>query len=99
MNTFTIRVVLHEGTWQDYFALEEDLAKKGIVDVIAGSDGNAYKMPPAEYNYIGPETIEQVREMARASAAKIGKFKQVFVTQASQQAWVGLEVVQQRRTA
>ena len=98
MALYIIRVELHDALWQHYVDMARDLATKGITDVIGASNGNAYKMSPAEYNYSGPENIDAVLNAVQASAAKTGKRHAVFVTEAAQTKWNGLEVVQARRT-
>jgi hypothetical protein len=99
MAQYIIRVELHDALWQHYVDMAKDLATKGITDVIAASDGNSYKMSPAEYNYVGSENIDAVFEAVRASATKTGKRNAVFVTEATRTKWIGLEVAAARRTA
>jgi hypothetical protein len=99
MALFIIRVELHDAQWQHYVDMARDLATKGITDEILASDGNVYKMSPAEYNYSGSESIDAVLSSAQASAAKTGKRHAVFVTQAQQTKWNGLPVVRAQRTA
>jgi hypothetical protein len=99
MSLFIIRVELHEANWQHYVEMAKDLASKGITDVITADNGNSYKMSPAEYNYIGTESLETVLEAVKTCAAKTGKRYAVFVTEAKQTKWIGLDVVQARRTA
>lgn len=99
MALYIIRVELKDAQWQHYVDMAKDLASKGITDVIAASDGNSYKMSPAEYNYSGNEGIDAVLNAAKASAAKTGKKHAVFVTQAATTKWTGLDVVASRRTA
>ena len=99
MTSFTIRVELHDANWQHYVDMAKDLATKGITDVITADDGTSYKMPPAEYNYVGNASMQQVYEATAASAAKTGKRYGVLVTEAAQRQWVGLEQVQARRSA
>src|SRR5262245_42614747 len=70
MSSYTIRVELHDASWQQYIDLANDLARKGITDQILASDGNIYKMPPAEYNYEGNAYIDAVLDSVRESANK-----------------------------
>jgi hypothetical protein len=56
-------------------------------------------MSPAEYNYVGQSTINDVLNAVAASAAKTGKRHAVFVTEATRRMWNGLQVVQARRSA
>jgi hypothetical protein len=97
MASFTIRVELHDATWQNYINLAADLAKQGVTDVITADDGTTYKMSPAEYNYDGAASIDDVLNAVGAAAARTGKKHAVFVTQSTQRKWRGLQAVQQRR--
>jgi len=99
MAIFTIRVELHDANWQHYVDMAKDLASKGITDVITGDNGTSYKMPPAEYNYVGNASMQQVHDATCASAARTGKRYGVLVTEAARRQWVGLEQVQARRSA
>jgi hypothetical protein len=79
--------------------MARDLATKGITDVIVADSGTSYKLPPAEYNYVGNASADNVLEAAKASAAKTGRRYAVFVTEATRRTWIGLEVLQARRSA
>jgi hypothetical protein len=89
MSMFTVRVELHSATWQDYTNLAKDLAVKGITDVITADDGKRYKMPPAEYNYVGNESIDAVYNAAVASAVGTGRNHAVLVSEAVRRKWMG----------
>ena len=91
MSLFTIRVELHDASWSDYNALAKQLAQQGVVDVIRGDDGRTYKLPPAEYNYEGNATAEQVRDAVRRVANVTGRQNAVFVSDAICRSWAGLE--------
>lgn len=99
MTYFTIRVELHDANRQHYADMAKDLATNGITDVIVADNGASYKMPPAEYNYVGNVSAENVLDAAKASAAKTGRRYAVFVTEATRRTWVGLETIQVRRPA
>jgi hypothetical protein len=99
MSAFSIRVELHQATWQDYENLANDLLRQGITRTITADNGGTYHLPPAEYNYQGNATIDAVLNAASASAQKTGRRHAVFVTEASQRKWVGLDLVQARRSA
>lgn len=93
MANFNIRVVLHDNaTWQDYTNLASNMAARGMIDIIVGSDGRHFKLPPAEYTHTGNATTEQVRAAAAEAAAKTGKRYAVRVTQGDS-AWIGLDRV------
>jgi hypothetical protein len=97
MSAYTIRVELHDANWQHYVDMARDLATKGITDVITADDGASYKMSPAEYNYVGPGSIDDVLNAVKASAATTGKRHAAFVTEATRRKWTGLEAVQPAR--
>lgn len=90
MARYTIRIVLHDATWDEYEAMYEHLAAQGITDIITSDHGTQYKMPPAEYNYQGNATMAQVIDMAKASAAKVVRSYAVLVTEATGRSWHGL---------
>lgn len=91
MPKYTIRIELHDGTPDDYVDLYEDLAAKGITDIITTGEGVEYKLPPAEYSFIGDATQSEVLEMARSSASKVVRSCAVLVTTASNRTWHGLK--------
>jgi hypothetical protein len=88
---FTIRIELHDASWDDYEDMYGHLEKQRIVDIIASEDGARYKLPPAEYYYEGNVTRAQVLEMAKASASKVAKSFAVLVTESAGRSWHGLE--------
>jgi hypothetical protein len=90
MARYTIRVELHEGTWQDYVELGKCMAAQDMVDVITDGNGKRYKMPPAEYNYDGPAPREQVLAMAESCATRVVKSFGVLVTESNGRTWYGL---------
>lgn len=93
MARFTIRIELHDATWDDYVTMYEHLAGFGITDIITSDDGVQYKMPPAEYNYEGNTTRSQVLETAKQCAARVVKSYAVLVTESAGRTWHGLEMV------
>jgi hypothetical protein len=93
MSMFTIRVELHDATWDDYTKLHAQLAARGITDVVVSDEGVRYKMSPAEYNYVGDRTIEQVQEQAEAAARAVGKRYAIFTSEAVRRRWTGLQQV------
>jgi len=90
MARYTIRIELHDATWDDYVEMYKHLATQGITDIITSDDGVRYKMPPAEYNYDGNATRAQVLEMAKASAGKVVRSYAVLVTESNGRTWHGL---------
>lgn len=99
MAKYTVRVELHNATWQEYVDLAKSLAARGIVDVIRADNGTLYKMPPAEYNYEGPMTREQVLQTTKACAAGVVASYAVLVTESNGRVWHGLSVVSSARSS
>lgn len=99
MSMFTIRIELHNASWQNYVDMANDLATKSITDVIVSDNGTAYKMPPAEYNYVGNASIDDVYSTAQWAANRTGKANAILVSEATRRKWNGLEVVHSRRSA
>jgi hypothetical protein len=99
MPYFSIRVELQDGNAQHYVDMANDLARKGITDVVTSRDGTLYKMSQAEYIYEGNASIDDVLNAVRASANKTGRTNAVFVTQAIHWKWIGLAAVQSLQSA
>jgi len=91
MAQYTIRIELHDATWDEYETMYQYLAAQGITDIIISKEGIRYKMPPAEYNYEGNATRSQVLDMAKASAAKVVRSYAVLVTESAGRTWYGLD--------
>jgi len=91
MPRYTIRIELHDATWDHYIEMYKHLAAQGITDIITSDDGARYKMPPAEYNYDGLANRNQVLEMSKASAAKVVRSYAVLVTESAGRVWHGLD--------
>lgn len=91
MARYTVRVELHNATWQNYVDLAKHMAGEGMVDVIQADNGVRYKMPPAEYNYEGPANRKQVLDKAKMCAAKVVRSYAVFVTESNGRLWDGLQ--------
>ncbi|WP_449301659.1 hypothetical protein [Pseudoxanthomonas mexicana] len=93
MADFTIRIVLHDATWDEYVAMYQHLAAVGITDQITSDSGTTYRMPPAEYNYQGNATRAQVLDMAKAAAARVVRRYAVLVTESRGRTWHGLDEI------
>jgi len=90
MARFTVRVELHDASWEQYEKLYEKMATQGFTDTIP-TTGDAVKMPPAEYNFDGQATKEQVLEKAKSCAAQVVRKYAVLVTESNGRIWYGLE--------
>lgn len=99
MSNCTVRIELHNATWQNYVDLASDLARHGISDEITASDGTTYKLPPAEYNYEGAASADAVLNTAREAANRTGRANAVLVSESTRRLWSGLEKTQKRRSA
>jgi hypothetical protein len=93
MTACTIRVELHNATWQNYADLAKGLAALGIYDTIRGDDGKLYRLPPAEYNYEGAGSASAVRDAVQRVAATVVKDFAVLVTEATARVWWNMKVV------
>ena len=90
MDRFTVRVELHDANWEQYTKLHEKMALQGFTDTIT-TEKVSVQMPPAEYNYEGALTKEQVLEKAKTAAASVVKKYAVLVTESKGRTWFGLE--------
>jgi hypothetical protein len=91
LNSFTTRVELHGADWDDYVKLHQEMAKYGFSRTITSDVGNAYQMPPAEYDYVGTASRSDVLAYAKAAASSVKSSYAVLVTEAVGRTWYGLE--------
>ncbi len=90
MPNFTVRMVLHTATRDDYEKLASEMANRGYVDTIVGSSGTTYTLPDAEY--VGDAgSIDIAFEEAKAAAEAVGKKYAIFITECKTRKWVGLK--------
>jgi hypothetical protein len=94
MKKFSIRVELHSATSSDYVALAEHLRQRGIVDLITDENGVTYKLPPAEYNYVGDATLEQVFASVESAAKLTLRNYEIVASEAVRRRWIGLPLAQ-----
>lgn len=92
MAKFTIRVELHNATRIDYDDLAKRLARHSITDEILASDGKRYKLPPAEYNYVGNATLDQVYDTVKTVAESVGRKFAILANEVTSRNWVGLQL-------
>lgn len=93
MAIFTIRVELHDATWTDYSNLATRLAQQGITDIIQADNGTRYKLPPAEYSYVGNVTLEQIYGTVNRVTSTLGKRFAILANEVSSCKWTGLSPV------
>jgi hypothetical protein len=92
MANFTVRIELHNATWDDYTALHVAMEQKGFSRLIQGENGRTYHLPWAEYTGTGNLSCAQVRDIAQTAANQTGKKNSILVTEAVSRAWSGLQV-------
>lgn len=90
MPRFTVRIELHDATWEHYQQLYENLAKMGFTDILMTDKGRV-RMPPAEYNYEADVTKEEVLAKAKSAAARVVQSYAVLVTVSGGRTWHGLD--------
>jgi hypothetical protein len=97
MASFTTRVELHGGTWEDYAQLHNEMADQGFTNTITADDGVTYQLPPAEYNFVGPVDRSTVFSRAKYAAGRVKKSYAVLVSESVGRTWYGLQAI--RRAA
>lgn len=96
-NRFTTRVMLHFADEQeDYTQLHSEMEKQGFTRTIIDTEtGIKYKLPTAEYNYIGEGTKSDILNKAKIAAKATNLKFAILVTPSSGRIWVGLEVAKE----
>ena len=95
MSLFTTRVELHNAkTSEDYDKLHIEMEKEGFFRTIQLQGENVvYHLPTAEYNLSSEKTTEQVLDLAKKAATRIGKQFMVLVTKADERRyWYNLPI-------
>ena len=95
MANFTVRVELHQGSYEDYENLHTAMERLGFSRFITSDDGKVYHLPTAEYDRQASLTIAQVLNQAKAAANSTGKNSAVLVSEALGRMWNGLAVANQ----
>ena len=92
MHSFTIRMVLHDATWDDYIQLAAEMAARGFIDTILGASGNTYTLPDGEYHGQAKD-LDTAMALSREAAVVVGRNYGVFITQSAGTRWIGLSKV------
>lgn len=92
MANFTVRIELHDASWEDYNVLHAAMEQRGFSRFILADSGRTYRLPWAEYSGTGSLTSTKVRDIAQEAANQTGRRNSVFVTEARSRAWSGLQV-------
>jgi len=91
MASFTVRMVLKGGEWEDYEKLYARMEMKGFTKEVEGSSGQVYELPDAEYIYDGSATRDEVFEKAKVAVEGVGLRYSIFITESKGRTWCGLE--------
>jgi hypothetical protein len=91
MAQFTVRVELHSADWLDYEKLHDEMSSKGFLREITSDAGKSFKLPPAEYRYLGSADRSEVLERAKLAARHVKASYAVLVTESVSCTWFGLE--------
>lgn len=94
MASFTVRVLLHDGEWDDYENLHELMEQDGFTRTITDSKGIVYRLPQAECNLIGEYDRKTVLKMAKVNADLTGRGDSVLVTESKGRTWADIDVVE-----
>jgi len=90
MSSFTTRIELHDAVWSNYDRLHAEATKRGFSNVIVADGGARYRLPAAEYNFVGTATRAQILEIAKSAAGATGRKFAVIVTESAGRTWQGL---------
>jgi hypothetical protein len=91
MARYMVRVELHYASEADYVKLHGYMATHGLMRYIVAQDGSKCWLPPAEYTIVTGATANDVKAMAKISAAALGLKFAVVVTEANSVIWEGLQ--------
>ena len=100
MSSFTVRVELRDHpAGDDYDTLHKAMEAEGFSRTIDNGNGVIYRLPTAEYNFIGDLSNSEVIDKAKRAADQTGKAYCVLVTESKGRRWVNLELVQPVQSA
>lgn len=93
MPSYTVRVELHDATYEDYQQLHKAMESRRFFRWVKSADGDCYRLPTAEYSM--PNTRATATEVLAAAkkAAETVKPRPtpwVLVTKSSGRRWAGL---------
>ncbi|MGP9666328.1 hypothetical protein ACT3TY_17120 [Halomonas sp. AOP22-C1-8] len=93
MASFTVRMVLKGGEWDDYEKLYDNMRRKGFTKTIFNGNGEEFQLPDGEYNYIGESTRVEVLDKAKQAATELSLPYSVLVTESMGRKWYRLDKV------
>lgn len=82
MPNFTTRIELHKATDDDYEVLHAAMGKEGFTRTITAED-KVYKLPTAEYNYVGTGTLSDIYKKAEKAADSTKKANWILITESA----------------
>jgi len=91
MTRYMVRVELHYANEAHYQRLHALMAIHGLLRYIDNQTGGKVWLPPAEYTIVTNATANDVKAMAKISAAALGLKFAVLVTEAVSVIWEGLQ--------
>jgi hypothetical protein len=91
MTRYMVRVELHYANEAHYQKLHGLMAIHGLLRYIDNQSGGRNWLPPAEYTIVTGASANDVKAMAKISAAALGLRFAVVVTEAVSVIWEGLE--------
>lgn len=87
MANFITRVELHGADAADYEKLHTVMAEEKFYRTVMSAAGQNFMLPTAMYFSYGEVTAEQVRDLARVAASRIGRPCWVFTATWTDAAW------------
>lgn len=90
MDTFTVRIELHDPDDGDYDTLHDAMEAIGFSRTITGDDGIEYHLPHAEYIITSNYTAQRILNRAKKAARTTGCLHGVLVTESISISWFGL---------
>jgi hypothetical protein len=93
MTSFITRVELHGASPTDYEKLHDAMRRQGFSTTITSSGGVHYRLPTAEYEFIGNASKADVLAKAKTAASSTGRSYGMLVTESAGSMWYGLQQV------
>jgi hypothetical protein len=91
MTRYMVRVELHHASEAHYVRLHSLMAAHGLMRYIENQSGGKCWLPTAEYTIVTGAAPNDVKAMAKVSAAALGLRFAVLVTEANSVIWEGLQ--------
>lgn len=92
MLQFTVRIVLHNATSEDYAKLEIAMSSVGFIDTIVSDNGQTYVLPDAEYQGVAAD-IDTAFQLATTAVSTVGRNYAIFISETVRWTYIGLQQV------